>query len=249
MKGEYVLLNIAVLDHDFKASEMIEDLLTDRLGFNNIDVTYFQRGTELASSVSQGDFYDLIFLEIQWEKENGIETGKELRRNNLSRDTLLIFTTVSMDRILDAFDAHPYYILAKPVDQTNFIKITEQALRIIAEKNSVCQFHKGRTKIRCPLDSILWFETGAPHYIAIVTSRKTERIKGKLNDVEQMLTEMKAVNFVRVHSSYIVNMDYIEKHNMQFIQLRNHPEIIQISEKYKEHARAVLSHYLSERIL
>lgn len=243
------MLNIAVCDHDLKASEQIEDLLADRLGFPNVDVTYFHHGGSLSESVSQGDFYDLIFLELEWNKENGIETGKELRRNNMSSESLLIFTTVQMDRILDSFDAHPYYIMKKPIEQTSFMRIVEHSLHIIAEKNCVCQFHKGRTQLRCPLDSILWFETWAPHYIAIVTKHKTEHIKGRLNDVNVLLTEMNAHNFVRVHNSYIVNMDYIVKYNKQFIQIRRHPETIQISQKYKEAAINVLSHYLGERIL
>lgn len=243
------MLNVAVCDHSLKTIEFIEDLLIDRLGFNHVEITYFYNGNTLLQSVRQGDFYDLIFLEIDLNKENGIETGKELRKINMSHETLLIFTAGSTDHIIDAFDAHPYYIMAKPIDEITFINCINKALQMIAKRNRVCQFHKGWTAIRYPLDSIIWFETGTPHYINIVTNHNTDQVKEKLSDVEKMLLEMNAINFVRPHRSYIINMDYIVKYNMQFIQMRDHHETIQISEKYKEHTRVALSQYLSERSL
>ena len=61
----------------------------------------------------QIDNYHLIFLDIEMEGLNGIETAKLLR--NIDKNFILIFVTSFEQYALESFEVSPFRYLIKPV--------------------------------------------------------------------------------------------------------------------------------------
>ena len=66
-------------------------------------VSSFSNGRALLEAV---DGFDVIFLDIQMEEPDGMETARLLRRQG--DHSLLIFVTVLMELVFDAFQVEAY---------------------------------------------------------------------------------------------------------------------------------------------
>jgi|GEM_PF-3477530 len=72
--------------------------------------------------------------------------------------------------------------------------------------DNLLKFESGREKHQLPLSSI-FFLKAAGNYVEINSSSKTHTVYGALSNFEKKLS---AANFVRVHRSYLVNIERIE---------------------------------------
>lgn len=86
------------------------NLQLNRLSWH-VSVSEFDSGGAFLSEAQRKRF-DLVFLDIYMENENGIDTAEKLRR--MDRDCLLVFTTASRDHALDGFRVRALHYLVKP---------------------------------------------------------------------------------------------------------------------------------------
>ena len=66
---------------------------------------------EFIAEAKQNNF-EVVFLDIYMEDENGVEVAKELR--SFDRNCILVFTTTSTDHALDGFKVRALQYLVKP---------------------------------------------------------------------------------------------------------------------------------------
>lgn len=170
---------------------------------------------------------DLIFLDINLPHLSGMQL-KEL----LPIDQKVIFTTAYSDFAVESYDKNAVDYLLKPVTYERFLKAVLKVKKV--EPTSKVNIHldsifvkSGKDFIRVRLNDILYIE-GLKDYVVVVTS--TERIitYKRLKDLEQSLPNQ----FSRVHLSYIVNHEKINKVVDNQIVIGGAQ--IPLSEKYRE---------------
>lgn len=131
---------------------------------------------------------------------NGIQTAKMITK--ISPKTVCVFLTGYGKYALDAYTAHPYDYLLKPIQKD---KLTEVLTETISAKD-----HRIRNKIAIRIkegtillnpDSIACIEKNAKKTI-IYTDQDTYETTYNLNEFERLLPKQ----FIRVHNSYIVNL-------------------------------------------
>lgn len=159
---------------------------------------------------------DLLFLDVQMPKLNGFEV-LEL----VESDIVVIFITAYEQYAVRAFEVHAVDYLLKPFSRDRF----DEALERAKEKLELRQFPprqeiissarpKGETVERVliregsrvfviPAEKIDYVEA-QDDYIAIKSEGKTHLKKQRLSDLQAMLDPAR---FVRVHRSYILNID------------------------------------------
>ena len=177
---------------------------------------------------------DLLFVDIQMPDLNGFELV-----NNLKKKPVFIFTTAYSEYALDGFKADALDYLLKPIDMPEFSKAVNKAkewLEIRNEKNSMVEatkdflFIKSEYKIiRINFSEITYIQ-GMSEYVKIhLTSRKPIMSLISLKSLEAQLP---ATLFMRVHKSYIVNLqkvNMIERNEIVY----DDGTIIPVSQQYK----------------
>lgn len=198
------MIRFAVCDDEPAVVEEISVCLSRYMDEKRIArycVSGFLSGGSLLES--GGDF-DVIFLDIQMERPDGMETAKRLRQRK--NHSLLIFVTVLKELVFDAFAVEAYDFLIKPLDIGRFGRTMDRVM------NALRQREEGRMVIRrgtfCEvilLAQIVYCEVqGRKIYIHQRDGKITDYYD-RMEDLEQRVDG----RFFRCHRSYLVNLEYV----------------------------------------
>lgn len=159
---------------------------------------------------------DLIFLDIQMPKITGFEL-LELLEN----PPRVIFTTAYDEYALQAFEVNALDYLLKPINPDRLQKALEKVrgqakqpeepaegkiLQLPEQSQRIVVKDAGHIKI-IPLPDVLYIEA-ADDYVKVTTADKYYLKHQRMAHFEAQLP---AHQFVRIHRSYIVNVQHIHK--------------------------------------
>lgn len=184
---------------------------------------------------------DIIYLDILMGSFNGIKTAKELRKLGCKAE--IIFLTSSDDYVFEAFDASPVqYLIKESTSDERFEEILLRAISMTEGKKTemfVCELGKVRKVI--PIKDISCFEI----------YKRLVRVHYKIGEsfayygtMEQLEKQMLEKDFVRVHRSYMVNLQYIRKFQRPNLILKT-GEVIPIGVTYTKLVDQAFSEYIS----
>lgn len=184
---------------------------------------------------------DLILVDIQMPDLTGIEFTRMLENG-----PKIIFTTAYAQYAIEGFKLNATDYLLKPFSYEEFLKAAQKAYKIAelensatisVEANNQFLFLKSEYKIRrINFNDILYIE-GLKDYIKVYTRTDPKPIMSlnSLKALEQKLSEEK---FMRVHRSFIVNLEQIETIDRSRIVFGK--EYIPVSDQYKDKFQAYL---------
>ena len=154
-------LNIAICDDGKAIREQIKELI-EKTG---LCPELFETGDSLLAAGKQ---FDIVFLDIQMEGTNGIETAKKLRERSAlkgAEDTILIFITGIREYVFEAFDVAAFHYLLKPIEEDKFREVFGRAEKELEKRKSKRRetvFVKTRNRsFTLEKDSLLYVESRA----------------------------------------------------------------------------------------
>ncbi len=218
-----MIYEIAVCDDDtvFLSSfrPILEEALNARSAAYNL--TIFNDPSSLMQEMRQGRKFDLLFLDIYYDQEKGIQFAKSLRERNDQTD--IIFMTALTDYAVESYDAAPLHYLLKPIDPEKL----DTALSRFLEKNSPQKLHFMTTRghLCVPVNDIIFIEIYGHEIIIHLSNGTKETCIGTLKGLEPLLPEF---TFVRPHRSYLVNLGHISEITRYQIRLSSN-EFIPVS--------------------
>lgn len=177
---------------------------------------------------------DLLFLDIQMPELSGLELSR-LIDNRIK----IIFTTAFEQYALEGFKVDALDYLLKPISYPEFLKATNKALqwfemsrntssKIVEEGDDI--FVKSDYKlVKLQLHKIQYIE-GLKDYVKIYVDDRPQPVVALLS--MKMFEEMLPSSFIRVHRSFIVNLDkitVIERNRIVFGKT-----YIPVSDSYKD---------------
>jgi two-component system, LytTR family, response regulator LytT len=178
---------------------------------------------------------DLVFVDIQMPDLTGIEFTRAL-----TKGPKVIFTTAYEKYALEGFRLDVVDYLLKPFSYEEFFKAVQKALKMIrlehtsmnqVEANNEFLFLKSEYKIkRINFNDILYVE-GLKDYIKVYTRIDPKPILS-LTSLKILESKLPEASFMRVHRSFIVNLekiDTIERSRIVFGKV-----YIPISDQYKD---------------
>lgn len=198
------MIKFAVCDDDpFMARELPDRLSAYRneKSLSSFCVECFSCGEQLLNS---GCDFDLIFLDIQMQKPDGMETARLLRQRGTR--SLLIFVTVLQECVFGAFEVEAFDYLLKPLDDARFVRTMDRALRALMQgaRKSIL-IRQGASCTVVPLDHILFCEVQGRELYLHRTDEGILQCRERLEAFAQRLDE----RFFRCHRSYLVNLDHM----------------------------------------
>ena len=225
-------LNIAICDDEEIIREQIKELTEKEK--SGLCMELYETGDALLASGKQ---FDIVFLDIQMEGTDGIETAKRLRQRD--EDTILIFITGIREYVFEAFDVAAFHYLLKPIEEEKFREVFRRAGRELEKRKSKRRetvFIKTRNRsFSLEKDSILYIESRGKK-VEIHTTGETIEAYASMNEMEEQL----GGGFFRCHRGYLVNMAYVAEYDSGSITLNNGEYVYLAKEKYGEFVKAYM---------
>lgn len=213
------MINVAICDDDVATTGRIENMLQRiaKKNFIQIDTEVFWEGRQLIESVEAGNYFDIIFLDIEMGNLDGIMVAKKIRKSD--KKVLIIYVTSYESYMKDSFAVRPFQFLVKPVEEKQMEICFQAAYEDINSEDCYFRYNYQRVSHKIPIQDILYFESNK-RKIRIITTTATFELYGKLNDIEESLKSTKT-SFLRVHQSFLVNYKHIDGLSYDFVILNN----------------------------
>ncbi len=161
-----------------------------------------------AFNVLKSNEVDIVFLDVEMPEMSGLDLMKALD------DTpQIIMITSRPNYAVEAFEYKVTDYLVKPVNYARFLKAVNKAESNLKATNVTVEnqkdevFVKADNKIiKLKLSEILFVEA-LSDYVILNTAKRKYIIHSTMKGLEKKLPES---DFIRVHRSYIINMNKIE---------------------------------------
>jgi DNA-binding LytR/AlgR family response regulator len=227
-------MNCVIVDDDELSRSVLEDLINDTDGFSL--VASCETGVE-AFKIVQEEPVDLLFLDIEMPKMDGIELMK-----NIKPLPQVIIITSHPEYAAESYEYDVTDFIQKPLTHGRYLKALNKAeQRFKVEKANISSegdsiFIKADSRlVRINLKDILYIEA-LGNYMKIYTGEGRFTILSTMKEIAEKLS---GNDFVRVHRSYIVRLDRIESIEDQYIKIG--AKHISIGKAYKEELTSSLN--------
>ena len=221
-------MRIAVCDDE----RYFRDLITEKISEiykDDIDMVIrtFEDGFDFLKNYYENiDTYDMIFLDIEMENINGIDTAKEIRK--LNKDVNIVFLTSHDEFAKDGYEVNAFRYLSKPIQEDKLIEAIESIKKKSDSVKKILLSSKGE-EILIKIKEIIYMEAQNKD-IYIHTIHNIYNEKNNLTHYEEIL---KNYGFFRVHRSYLINLDFVKSFTSKEIVLDNEEKIYLSRLKYK----------------
>jgi len=167
---------------------------------------------------------DLMFLDINMPEITGLDFLK-----SLPDPPYVIITTAYREYAIEGYDLDVIDFLLKPISFERFLKAINRYCNRSNpfRKNSAGQpqtaekryvfIQDGKNIYKISFDDLLYLE-GFGEYVKVITVSKTYLVRDSLADFEQKLL---GDHFLRIHKSYIVNLEKITGYSSVHVMLKN----------------------------
>ena len=231
------VLSIGICDDNQENRLSLRWLLENILETQKMDHTIYEFSsgeTLLVWMKRHSNEIDLLFLDIEMGKINGMETARQLRKNN---DALqIVFVTGFSDYVFDGYGVEALGYLMKPPKREQLEAIISRTVaKLCKNADQVYSCHNGEVWYRIPYKEILYFESDR-RKVNCVTSNNSYSFYGKLDGVTEELADF---GFVRIHQRYLVRADAISQICANEVQIGTHT--LPISRSYHQAALLALT--------
>ncbi|WP_271783043.1 LytR/AlgR family response regulator transcription factor [Aquimarina algiphila] len=205
------MIHCLIIEDEHGAQEVLQNYIEKTPFVNCLGV--YESGLDVP--LQELDETDFLFLDIQLPELNGLSFLR-----TLSNPPKVIITTAYPDYAVEAFEEAVVDYLVKPFSYERFFKAVNRLQDIKAldnnENTKQLFIYADKAIYKVNIDDILFLKAEVD-YVKVVTKDKSILILDSLRNWEEKLHNS---NFVRIHRSYIINLDKIEKvlGNQVFIQ-------------------------------
>lgn len=160
----------------------------------------------------KSDMVQLIFMDINMPQLSGMDLAAML-----PKDQHIIFSTAYANYALEGYEYNAVDYLLKPVTFKRFMQAVTKAQALFAQPRqetttavapataSYIFVKSGKQLIKVEYDKVLYLEA-LKEYVSIVAADQKLMIYKRMKELEEQLP----ANFIRIHNSYIVNIDHIQ---------------------------------------
>lgn len=226
---------IAICDDESAVCSDVRRLLTLHKKAADFLIHEFHSGEALYDSICAGLFFNLIILEIELDKMDGVTIGTLLRERLKDHTTEILYISCKQEYAMQLFDLRPLNFLTKPLDKNKFLHCISAAMEL-AEKNLPClAFTVQKGIYRVPYRDIRYIESKNKN--VIIHAINDEYVfTAKLAEIEKELPDQE---FIRIHQSFLIHKFYIRR--MKYEQLfLDDGTVLSISQPYRQTVRELL---------
>lgn len=230
------MITCAMCDDELPFAEQLRSLVMAYAKKKRVELQAetFASAEELLEEIENGAGFEILFLDIEMRKMDGIELGKKLRER--SYQTLIIYVSGYDQYMRQLFEAEPFRFLSKPLKQEELENVLDKAFeRISRFHRELFTIRFGKNVVNLLCRDIVYLESNKRKVI-VHTVRREYEYYHKLDEAEEELLAISA-DFVRIHKAYLVNMEHVEAFQYEKLALRD-GTILSISEAHRANVRS-----------
>jgi len=200
------MLKIAVCDDNKGDLDHVVRLLKRYQEDNRVAarVDTFQSAMAMMDALRTESF-DLLILDILMPGFSGIQAAREIR--SFDTETKILFLTSSAEFAVESYRVDAFYYLLKPVETGEFFGVLDRFLAQYRRPEDSLLLTMPSGLLRLPISSIEVLEINSKQLLFYLNDGSLRQIHGTLTEYEPQL--LSTGEFIKVHRSYLVNMDYI----------------------------------------
>lgn len=200
------MFRIAVCDDDngdlSRVTALLEDYQTQKHLVIHVDA--FHSAMELMEAIRTQN-YQLLILDIMMPGFTGIQAIRELR--TFDPETKIIFLTSSPEYAVESYRLNAFYYFLKPIESSDLFPVLDRLLRQLQRTEKTLLLTMPSGVLRLPYSRIEALEVNNKHLLFYLTDGSVREIPGTLSEYESQM--LRTGDFVKVHRSYLVNMESI----------------------------------------
>lgn len=233
------MYNIGICDDEKDTCEQLADMIYeyDRRNRTGVEVLIWTTGEALYSDLKKNQSIDLLFLDIELVSTDGIQIGRAIRHELENQDIHIVYISSRTSYALELFKIHPLDFLIKPISAQDLYDTLDEALRLYNRNNTVFAYKADGYNCKLPYKDIIYFYSDNKK-INMVTVNSTIQFTGKIKDLVGILPG----NFIQIHQSYVINMDYINECSYELVGM-NGGVRLNISQPYRKQVRKQIMDY------
>ncbi len=212
-------LHLAICDDEARIMSLIANAIEGAFSQKGIDVTMeqFSNPLELKKRITQTEF-DLLFLDIDMPKLDGIRLAQLLRQQQKTLD--IIFVSSREDRVFEAFNVHPFGFVRKSAFLTDIVTAVDSYVNYLGESTKTrLSVDTSDGTVSVPLREIVYIESIGKEQLIHLYS-KPEPVSVRLT-MSGLMGALEDQGFARCHKGYIVNFQHILAINKADISMDN----------------------------
>jgi two-component system, LytTR family, response regulator LytT len=197
---------------------------------------------------------DLVFLDIQMPDLSGMELARILDGKNSGQKPRIIFTTAYNQFAIEGYKVDALDYLLKPFSYEEFLKASTKAYQYFEklqkpsesipdlEKNHDYIFLKVEYQLVKVMVKDIAYVEAYKDYVKVHLTNKPNPLLSltSMKAMEDMLPQQ---DFMRVHRSYIINLNHIDSVSRNVVNIGD--AHITVSDNYKEPFMNFLSRWMS----
>ena len=226
------MIDIAICDDEAVIREQLHQFVKNNIPDSHVEI--YATGEELLTTNQN---FDLLFLDIQMEGLNGMETARTLRAKN--KNTIIIFVTGSKEYVFEAFDVSAFHYLLKPLAEERFDEVLMRALEEVSRRKTQAKkqllIQTRNRNYNLDQSTIFYLESRGKK-VEIHTQRETIAVYASISKLEEQLGS----GFYRCHRGYLVNLAHIAEYRTDRIRLSNGEEVYLAKEKYQSFVKTYM---------
>lgn len=236
------MINIAFCDDELSALGEIDKLLEKYRSRHNRKMACkgYCSSFELLAEMEKGVRFDIILLDVIMPGEDGICTARQIRRYD--SNVKIIFLTSTSEYAVESYTVGAYFYQIKPVAEDNFFKLMDAVISECereGDSSLVMRCKSGITKI--DLEKLEYCEVIGRTLRFHLGNGTVLESTGSLDELCAKLAAHE--NFLRVHRSFVINMEYIQTISYKAITMDSldkipipHGKCSEMKNRYLEYA-------------
>ena len=168
--------------------------------------------------------FDLLLLDIDMPKTDGIRCGVYLRENNDRTD--IIYVSNREDRVFESFKVHPFGFVRKSNFLRDISEVIDAYLAAKADERAGGHLLVPQGKVgvaSVPVRSIMYIEGSGKQQLLHLCDRKDVLVLR--SSMENLEAKVAGEGFLRVHKGYLVNFRFISAMARTQVELTNGEQI------------------------
>ena len=213
------MITCAMCDDELPFAEQLRSLVMAYAKKKRVELQAetFASAEELLEEIENGAGFEILFLDIEMRKMDGIELGKKLRER--SYQTLIIYVSGYDQYMRQLFEAEPFRFLSKPLKQEELENVLDKAFeRISRFHRELFTIRFGKNVVNLLCRDIVYLESNKRKVIV-------HTVRGEYE------------YYHKLHKAYLVNMEHVEAFQYEKLALRD-GTILSISEAHRANVRS-----------
>lgn len=225
-------LKVAIFENQRHLAEKIENLLF-HYHPTLFETSIYYSSNKLLAHIPTIE-YDFFILTLEQPPPNGLKVAQKIREQHTNIPLILLANNPNQVKLEEIFLVHPFDYMIQPIQKNRFFKTLESVTNSLAQTRQTISFMENKKTVRINSATIIYFEKDRRQ---VIIHTKEQR------HITYMSTKylLKLLNhkFIQVHTSYIINLDFVSviKKNYVYLKKDNNKIIkVPISRKFKESA-------------